>query len=95
MDVLEYWHPRVGWAGFRQGTVSERMWGYFCQLVQLCHAHGHCRKLRKKYASHRLVPRSTGLKASTSATSAATSGSAISSARKGTCIVPRSWPLRR
>jgi hypothetical protein len=44
MDVLEYWHPNIGWAGFKQGPVSERMWGYFCQLVQLCHAHEHWQK---------------------------------------------------
>lgn len=44
MDVLEYWRPAVAWADFKQGTVSERMWGYFCQLVQLCHAHEHWEK---------------------------------------------------
>jgi hypothetical protein len=44
MDVLEYWSPNIVWSGFQQGAVSERMWGYFCQLVQLCHAHGHWQK---------------------------------------------------
>jgi hypothetical protein len=44
MDVLEYWRPTIGWAGFKRGTVSEPMWGYFCQLVQLCHAHEHWQK---------------------------------------------------
>lgn len=32
MDVLDYCRPTIGWAGFKQGAVSGRMWGYFCQL---------------------------------------------------------------
>jgi hypothetical protein len=53
MDVLEYWHPSMNWPGFRQGAVSEKMWGYFCQLVQLCHAHGHWQKATQQI---RLTP---------------------------------------
>ena len=53
MDVLEYWHPSVSWTGFKQGAVSERMWSHFCQLVQLCHAHGHWQKVTQNI---RLTP---------------------------------------
>ena len=44
MDVLEYWCSNITWAGFKQGAVSKQMWSYFCQLVQLSHAHGHWQK---------------------------------------------------
>jgi hypothetical protein len=95
MDVLEYWHPNISWAGFRQGTVSERMWGDFYQLVQLCHAHGHWQKAAQDIRLAPPRPSVYGPESKYQSNSVATSGSAISSARKGTCIAPHSWQPRR
>jgi hypothetical protein len=41
MDVLEYWHPPIDWNLFHQGSLSDAAWGYFKQVVLLCHAYRH------------------------------------------------------
>jgi hypothetical protein len=41
MDVLEFWHPRIDWNQFHQGSLSDATWGCFKQIVQLCQAFRH------------------------------------------------------
>jgi hypothetical protein len=46
-DLLD-WRASIDWAGFRQGAVSAQMWSYFCDLVRVCHAHGHWREVEEE-----------------------------------------------
>ncbi|MCP3476505.1 hypothetical protein NLM33_40560 [Bradyrhizobium sp. CCGUVB1N3] len=41
MDVLEFWRPKIDWANFDQGPVSDAMWNHFRNVVMLCHAYDH------------------------------------------------------
>lgn len=45
MDVLKYWRPSIDWSQFQQGSVSDQTWSHFCDVVQLCHAHGHWKEI--------------------------------------------------
>ena len=40
-DVLSRWSPVIDWGRFEQRAISDEMWRYFKQLVQLCHAFRH------------------------------------------------------
>ena len=55
MDVLEYWSPIIKWEQFSQDAVSDKMWAYFKQVVQLCHAHQYWEEAAR-IASHSRPP---------------------------------------